>query len=158
MELKIIDGDGLILGRLASTVAKKLLNEKDVEIVIVNAERVVISGSKVRTFKDYKAKKDRGSKEQGPFYPKMPDRIIKRTIRGMLPYKHAKGKDAFLRLKVYLSIPEEYEDKAKAVVRELEREELENISAGRLSRKYVTIGEVSKKLGWVPKQNQGQRK
>lgn len=158
MELKIIDGDGLILGRLASTVAKKLLNEKDMEIVIVNAERVVISGSKVRTFKDYKAMKDRGSKEQGPFFPKMPDRIVKRTIRGMLPYKQAKGRDAFSRLKVYLSIPEEYEDEAKAKAVAGEREEVKNISAERLSRKYVTVGEVSEKLGWVPKQNQRQRK
>lgn len=144
MGIEIIDGDGLILGRLASAVAKKLLTEKDTEIVIVNAERVVISGSKERTFKDYKAKKDRGSKEQGPFFPKMPDRIVKRTIRGMLPYKQAKGRDAFSRLKVYLSIPEEYET--------AERGKVENASAERLSRKYVTVGEVSEKLGWVQRQ------
>jgi len=144
MGVEIIDGEGLILGRLASAVAKKLLTEKDTEIVIVNAERVVISGSKERTFKDYKAKKDRGSKEQGPFFPKMPDRIVKRTIRGMLPYKQAKGRDAFSRLKVYLSIPEEYET--------AERGKVESASAERLSRKYVTVGKVSEKLGWVQKQ------
>jgi len=144
MGIEIIDGEGLILGRLASAVAKKLLTEKDTEIVIVNAERVVISGAKERTFKDYKAKKDRGSKEQGPFFPKMPDRIVKRTIRGMLPYKQAKGRDAFSRLKVYLSIPEEYET--------AERGKVESASAERLSRKYVTVGEVSEKLGWAQKQ------
>ncbi len=144
MGIEIIDGEGLILGRLASAVAKKLLTEKDTEIVIVNAERVVISGSKERTFKDYKVKKDRGSKEQGPFFPKMPDRIVKRTIRGMLPYKQAKGRDAFSRLKVYLSIPEEYES--------AERGKVESASAERLSRKYVTVGEVSEKLGWAQKQ------
>jgi len=144
MGVEIIDGEGLILGRLASAVAKKLLTEKDTEIVIVNAERVVISGSKERTFKDYKAKKDRGSKEQGPFFPKMPDRIVKRTIRGMLPYKQAKGRDAFSRLKVYLSIPEEYES--------AERGKVESASEERLSRKYVTVGEVSEKLGWAQKQ------
>lgn len=144
MEIEIIDGEGLILGRLASSVAKKLLTEKDTEIVIVNAERVVISGSKERTFKDYKEKKDRGSKEQGPFFPKMPDRIVKRTIRGMLPYKQAKGRDAFSRLKVYLSIPEDYES--------AERGKVESASAERLSRKYVTLGEVSEKLGWAQKQ------
>ena len=37
MGVEIIDGEGLILGRLASAVAKKLLTEKDTEIVIVNA-------------------------------------------------------------------------------------------------------------------------
>ena len=144
MEREIIDGEGLILGRLASSVAKKLLNEKDTEIVIVNAERVVISGSKERIFKDYKEKKDRGSREKGPFYPKMPDRIVKRTIRGMLPYKQAKGREALSRVKVYLGIPSEY----GTVV----RKKVEDAGAERLSRKYVTIGEVSEKLGWVAKQ------
>ncbi len=144
MSIEIIDGESLILGRLASAVAKKLLTEKDTEIVIVNAERVVISGSKERTFKDYKAKKDRGSKEQGPYYPKMPDRIVKRTVRGMLPYKQAKGRDAFSRLKVYLGIPEDYESG--------DRVKVEEASAERLSRKYVTVGEVSEKLGWAAKQ------
>jgi len=143
-KIEIIDGEGLILGRLASAVAKKLLNEEGTEIVIVNAESVVISGSKERIFKDYKEKKDRGSKEKGPFYPKRPDRIVKRTIRGMLPYKQAKGREALSRVKVYLGIPEEYE----TVV----RKKVENAGAERLSRKYLTIGEVSEKLGWVAKQ------
>jgi large subunit ribosomal protein L13 len=141
--MEIVDGDGLILGRLASEVAKKLLKEKDKEIAIVNAERVVISGSKERIFKDYKVRKDRGSKEKGPFFPKMPDRIVKRTIRGMLPYKQARGRDALSRVKVYLGVPEEYEQR--------EKKRVENAMAERLSRKYITLGEVSKKLGWVPK-------
>lgn len=142
--MEIVDGDGLILGRLASSVAKELLNDTEKKITIVNAERVVISGSKVRAFKDYKEKKDRGSREQGPFFPKMPDRILKRTIRGMLPYKRARGKDAFSRLKVYIGIPEGYEKK--------KRKRVEYAESYRLSRKYVTIGEVSEKLGWSPKQ------
>jgi len=144
MEREVIDGGGLILGRLASTVAKRLLTEQDTEIVIVNAEGVVISGNKEKLFKEYKKRRDRGSREKGPFYPKMPDLIVKRTIRGMLPYKHAKGRDALSRLKVYLGIPEEY--------RTVERKKVEAAGAERLSRVYVTVGEVSEKLGWVPKQ------
>ena len=144
MEREVIDGGGLILGRLASTVAKRLLTETDREIVIVNAERVVISGTKEKLFKEYKKRRDRGSREKGPFYPKMPDRIVKRTIRGMLPYKQAKGREALARLKVYLGIPEEYKT--------VERQKVANAGAERLSRVYVTVGEVSEKLGWVPKQ------
>jgi len=144
MEREVIDGGGLILGRLASTVAKRLLTEQETEIVIVNAERVVISGNKEKLFKEYKKRRDRGSREKGPFYPKMPDLIVKRTIRGMLPYKHAKGRDALSRLKVYLGIPEEYKT--------VERKKVEAAGAERLSRVYVTVGEVSEKLGWVPKQ------
>ena len=144
MEREVIDGGGLILGRLASTVAKRLLTEQDMEIVIVNAERVVISGNKEKLFKEYKKRRDRGSREKGPFYPKVPDLIVKRTIRGMLPYKHAKGREALSRLKVYLGIPEEY--------RTVECKKVEAAGAERLSRVYVTVGEVSEKLGWVPKQ------
>ena len=40
----IIDGEGLVLGRLASTVSKRLLNGE--EITIVNAEKIIISGNK----------------------------------------------------------------------------------------------------------------
>jgi len=144
MEREVIDGGGLILGRLASTVAKRLLTEQETEIVIVNAERVVISGNKEKLFKEYKKRRDRGSREKGPFYPKVPDLIVKRTIRGMLPYKHAKGREALSRLKVYLGIPEEY--------RTVECNKVEAAGAERLSRVYVTVGEVSEKLGWVPKQ------
>ncbi len=142
-EMEIIDGEGHILGRLASEVAKEFLKEKEKKIAIVNAERVIISGSKEAILKEYKERKDRGSKEKGPFFPKMPDRIVKRTIRGMLPYKRARGREALSRLKVYLGIPEEYEKE--------KREKVENASVERLSRKYVTLGEVSEKLGWEPK-------
>ena len=146
-EMEIIDGEGLILGRLASEVAKQLLKEKEKKIAIVNAEHVVISGSKEAVFREYKARKDRGSKEQGPFFPKMPDRIVKRTIRGMLPYKRVRGREALSRLRVYLGIPEEYEKE--------KRKKVETASAERLSlAKYVTLGEVSEKLGWVPKQKE----
>ncbi len=143
MGREVIDGEGLILGRLASGVAKRLLNEPETEIVIVNAERVVISGTKEHVIADYKTKHDRGSKEQGPFYPRMPDRIVKRTIRGMLPYKQGKGRAAFSRVKVFLGVPEVFEAD--------ERQTMESASAARLSRKYVTVGEVSEKLGWVPR-------
>ncbi len=143
-EMEVIDGKGLILGRLASEVAKHLLKEKEKKIAIVNAEHVIISGSKETIFREYKTRKNRGSKEQGPFFPTMPDRIVKRTVRGMLPYKRARGREALSRLRVYLGIPEEYEEVA--------RKKVENANAKRLSlAKYVTLGEVSEKLGWAPK-------
>lgn len=143
-EMEVIDGEDLILGRLASSVAKMLLTEEEKRIAIVNAERVVVSGTKVTICTDYKRKKDRGSREQGPYYPKMPDRIVKRTIRGMLPYKRPRGRDALSRLRVYLGIPEEYEKEEKKKVEKASVERL-------LLAKYVTLGEVSEKLGWAPK-------
>jgi large subunit ribosomal protein L13 len=138
-ELEIIDGEGLILGRLASEVARELLKGK--KIAIINAEKIVISGRKEGIFKEYKRKKDRGSRAKGPFFPKMPDRIVKRTIRGMVPYKKARGREALSRLRVFLGVPEGYEKK--------KGEKIEKAKMERLSHaEYVTLEEVSEKLGW----------
>jgi len=135
--MAVIDVDGLILGRLASNISKRLLLGED--IIIVNAERSVISGSKVSTLGEYKSLTNKGSKEKGPYFPKRPDGILKRTIRGMLPYKQKRGRDAYSRLKVYIGIPNELQDKTF--------ETIESAKATRLSGRYIRLGELSKKLG-----------
>ncbi len=134
----VIDADGLIMGRLASTVAKRLLAGE--EIGIVNAEKAVISGSKVTTFEEYKEIRNMGTREFGPYFPKRPERILKRTVRGMLPYKRLRGKDAMARLKIHVGIPSELKGEKLITV--------ENASMNRLSsNKYVRLGDVSKHLG-----------
>ncbi|MDF2957510.1 MAG: Ribosomal protein L13 [Candidatus Alkanophagales archaeon MCA70_species_1] len=145
-EEKVIDAEGLILGRLASIVAKRLLSGE--RITIVNAEKAVISGSREMVFETYKRKRDRGSKEKGPYFPKMPDRILRRTIRGMLPYKQAKGREAFSRLRVYIGVPEEYVNKDKEKIKEASMERLKHL-------KFVTLGEVAEHLGWAPRARTG---
>ena len=137
--MTVIDAKGLILGRLASTVAKQLLSG-DEKIYIVNAEQAVVSGSKATTLKEYKDCRDRGSREFGPYFPKRPDRIMKRTIRGMLPYKRARGRDAMSRLRVYVGVPMELRD---AEMITLEKADMNRLS----SNKYVELGDVSLKLG-----------
>ncbi len=136
--MTIIDADGLIMGRLASTVAKKLLAGEKIDII--NAEKAVISGSKVTTLKEYDETLKRGKPEFGPYFPKRPDRILKRTVRGMLPYKRARGKDAMSRLKVYVGIPMELKDKESVRIAEASMDRLS-------SNKYLRLGDVSVKLG-----------
>lgn len=108
----IIDGEGLILGRLASKVSKKLLQGED--ITVLNADKIVISGNKEWAYKKYKQRIDRASisnpRRMGPKYPRRPDDIFRRTVRGMLPYKKSKGREAFKSLKVYVGVPKEFED------------------------------------------------
>jgi len=134
----IIDGEGLLLGRLASTVAKRLLDGD--EIAIVNAEKVVISGSKARVLNAYRQKRERGSREGGPFFPRRPDHIIKRTIRGMLPYKRPRGADALKRVKVYVGIPYEYNGHVMETIEGVHKNNLSNPS-------HVTLATVSSFLG-----------
>ena len=136
----IINADGLIMGRMASIVAKRLLNDE--EIVIVNAEKAVLSGKRKSKVKEAKEFLEVGSPEQGPFHYRRPDRIVRRTVRGMLPYKQQKGKQAYKRLKVFIGIPDELKDK--------KIETLMNARAEKLTCPSFTVGELAKEIGWNP--------
>lgn len=134
----LINAQGLIVGRLSSIVAKKLLEGE--EITIINAEKAIISGAKASTFAEYKQTVDRGTKEKGPYFPKRPDAIVRRTIRGMLPYKAQRGQDAMARLNVYIGTPTEIQGQPAIT--------LEKASVDRLSSfRYMELSELSKKLG-----------
>jgi len=135
--MTVIDADGLILGRLASHISKRLLSGED--IIIVNAEKSVISGSKDSISEKYKSHINRGSQERKTHFPKRPDRILKRTIRGMLPYKQKRGRNAYSLLRVYIGVPNELQD--------THFETIEGAKAARLSAQYVRLGELSQKLG-----------
>ena len=131
----VVDGDKLVLGRLASTVAEMAKDGEDVKIV--NAEKIALTGDKDDVFQRYKEKYDRGDKDHGPHFPKRPDRIFKRTVRGMLPHRKSSGSAAHKRVRAYVGVP-----------RELESEDMASFDDARLkSRRYVTLGEVSRHLG-----------
>ena len=132
----IIDATNAILGRLGTNVAKRLLNGEN--IVIVNSEKAIIIGKKKTIIEEYMKKRELGTSRKGPFFPRMPDRIVKRTIRGMLPYQQPKGRSALKRLKCYIGIPDELKDKKFEVV--------ENALASN-PVEYITIEELSKYLG-----------
>jgi len=136
----IIDGEGHILGRLASIISKKLLEGED--IVVINAEKIVITGSKEWAYAKYKQRVDRASisnpRDLGPKYPRRPDDIFRRTVRGMLPYKKSKGRSAFKGLKAYVGIPKEFKETETSI---LPQAESRNVKKG------IKLGEISKLLG-----------
>ena len=111
--MKIIDGKGAVLGRLASFVAKDLL--KGEEIVILNCEQVIITGNKKRIKEDFEEKRSKvGSGQKGPKVSRLGERIVKRAIRGMLPnHRKGRGKEALKRIKCYVGVPKEYEKSKK---------------------------------------------
>ena len=102
----IIDAEGLILGRMASVVAKRLLNGERIEIV--NAESAVVSGKKKMVIKERKDFLEVGGPTKGPFHYRRPNAIIRRTIRGMLPRRKPRGREAYGRLKVHIGVPREF--------------------------------------------------
>ncbi len=131
----IIDANGATLGRLSTATAKRLLNGE--EIAVINSEKAIISGKKVATKNRYKQKREVGTYRKGPFFPRMPDQIVKRTIRGMIPYQTPHGRTAFKRLKCYIGIPKEFEGKKFETIKEAEKQPVN----------FMTVEELSRYLG-----------
>jgi large subunit ribosomal protein L13 len=106
--LIVIDGAGAILGRLASHAAKQSLLGK--EVVIVNCDKVVIAGNRENIVEEWSNATRRGGHSlKGPFVPrKNTEKMVKRTIRGMLSYKQARGLAAWKRIRCYPLVPAEY--------------------------------------------------
>jgi large subunit ribosomal protein L13 len=134
----VIDGDGLILGRMSSIVAKRLLAGETIDIV--NAEKMVVSGKKQMVINKEKEFLNVGGHEKGPVHFRQPHRIVRRTIRGMLPYRKAHGREAFKRLKVHIGVPEELSG--------AELEKMEKYHSSNLNRRFVTVGEIAENIGW----------
>ena len=134
----VIDAKGLIHGRLASNVAEMIMDGE--EVVVLNAEAIVITGRRDQIFADFKMKVDRGdtTKRKGPFYPRRADLLFKRCVRGMIPWTTTSGRDAYRRLHVYVGTPKQFESCEKLRPEEADRE---------ITGKYTTLGAVSKFLG-----------
>jgi len=136
----VIDASNLILGRMASHVAKKALEGN--YVVVVNAEKAVIAGRRKRILERVKIRlrtRTLGSLEKSPTHPRRSDTLIRRVVRGMLPWKKPHGKDAYRRVKVYIGLPEELVGKATIRVPQAE--------VSKLRGPYVSVEEIVKEIG-----------
>ena len=131
----IIDGQDCVMGRLSTYIAKQALQGN--EIVVVNSEKVFITGNKKNILEKYQIMRSKGKsqKMKGPIFPTLPGRILKRAVRGMLKYKEGRGKEAFEKIRCYKGVPAEYEKSEKT-----SREKLEK------GKKGMTLAEISKLL------------
>lgn len=127
----IINGKNAVLGRLASYTAKKLLSGE--EIIIVNAENIIITGNRDDIKNKYLKIHRIGSPQHGPFMPKQPDKIVRRVVRGMLP-KEKKGRAALKKLRVHAGNPDNVAG--------------ESIAIKTIKSNFMTVGEVARTLGW----------
>jgi large subunit ribosomal protein L13 len=109
--MKILNGKGQVLGRLASYTAKELLRGE--EIAIVNCERIIITGNKAFIRSEFDRKRNMvGTAFQGPKHPATSQIVVKRTVRGMLPnHREGRGKECYSKLKCYVGVPKEFEGK-----------------------------------------------
>ena len=136
-----IDASNQIAGRLSSKVAKLILSGK--RVVVVNAERALISGARTSVVNQWKERLELSSRVNpiyGPIHPRRPDTILRRMVRGMVPRKKPKGALAMKRLRVYIGVPADVE--AAKLTR------FDETTATRPIPVYVTMGDLSKSLGW----------
>ena len=138
----VIDASNLILGRLASIVAKHLLSGESV--VVVNAEKAVVTGERSSILKEAHTRleiRTHGSKSKSPKHPRRPDGIIRRTVRGMLPREKEKGKAAFSHLRVYIGVPGDIDTPTAVRPR---------MAESRSMIRLTTVGEIAQSIGWKP--------
>jgi ribosomal protein uL13 len=135
-----IDGTDHVLGRLSSWIAKRILSGQ--KVVVVNFENLIISGKRKHLIEDHLQRRARATHtnpRRGPFYPRFPDRILRRTVRGMLPMKKYKGRQAFRNLSAYIEIPEDLAEKELTTIPDAQKTP---------SHDYMTVGELSRTIGW----------
>ncbi len=132
----IIDASNLILGRMATVAAKKALSGE--EIVIVNCEKAIITGKRNDIVAKYMKRIEIGQPSKGPFIQKRADLLVRRVVRGMVPRKKTRGREAFKKVKCFISVPEN-----------IKSEQLETIKdAGvKSNRNFITVKELCRLIG-----------
>ncbi len=134
----IIDAKDQIVGRIATVAAKKALQGEQIDII--NCADAVITGDRKKILAEFKRKRDMGTHSTGPFHHRMPEKLMKRMIRGMLPYKQEKGLKAFKSIMCHRGVPEDLAGK--------ETFKIEGASITKvISAKHITLKEVSRFLG-----------
>merc|ERR1711939_106018 len=140
----VIDGRAHMHGRLASIVAKLILNGQ--KVVIVRCEEINISGNFYRNklkYLDFLRKRCNVKPSRGAFHFRAPSKIFLRTVRGMIPHKTERGKDALKRLQTFEGVPPPYDKKKKMVVPSALK-----VLRLKPGRKFCSLGRLSHDVGW----------
>ncbi len=135
----MIDAESSVLGRIASFAAKKAMEGE--KVIIVNSEKAIISGNFDILFEHFKQKVDmryKGDPSRGSHYSRMPDKILKQAIEGMLPHKKAKGRTALKNVRVYIGVPADLAGQKFQKIPDSEK-------SGK--KKFFEVSRLSKQLG-----------
>ena len=143
----IVDARGHLMGRLASFIAKELLNGQ--HVVVVRTEEINVSGSLFRNklkWAEYSRKHHNTNPKRGPFHFRAPGRMFYRVVKGMLPHKNARGEHALNRLKVFEGVPAPYDKMKRMVVPDALR-----VTRLKPGRKFCVLGDIAHNAGWKHK-------
>ena len=131
MEQIIIDATMGVVGRIASYTAKKALLGN--EVVIVNCNDAIVTGPKQALIATYQMKmKYGGTSQKGPYSSKIPERMMRRSVRGMLPWPKPRGREVYHNVKCFNTVPFEFKDKEKLTFKKT------------MKGRYMTLSQISK--------------
>ena len=137
--MKVYNGENVILGRLAAEAAKQILLGEEVRIV--NCDKVIISGKKTGIFAREKQRRERKA------YPlksmtlsRLPHLFVRRTVRGMLPWKHPRGKEAYHKIHCFSGLPPQFQPQELLMLHKAQVQKLPTL-------KYTTVGDMCRMLG-----------
>ena len=136
----VLDARNQVLGRLASFTAKRALSGD--MVVVLNAEKAVISGRRKSIVEEAKLRlktRTLANQTTAPVHQRRPDLYFRRVVRGMLPWKKARGKAAFHRVHVFMGVPEEFSGKAMTKV--------PGADAAKLTSAYITLEDLGTEIG-----------
>lgn len=136
----VLDAKNQILGRLASFAAKRALSGD--MVVVLNAEKAVISGRRksiVEEAKHILNTRTLGAQANAPVHERRPDLYFRRVVRGMLPWKKAKGRAAFHNVHVFMGVPEEFSGKSMMKV--------PGADASKLTSPYIALEDLATEIG-----------
>merc|ERR1712024_318247 len=139
----VIDGKGHLMGRLASIVAKNILNGN--KVVVVRTEAINMSGNFYRNklkYLKFLRLRCNVKPTRGPSHFRAPSKIFWRTVRGMIPHKSECGKEALKRLQTFEGILPPYDKKKRMVIPSALR-----VLRLKPGRKYCSLGRLSHEVG-----------
>ncbi|HLG24141.1 MAG TPA: 50S ribosomal protein L13 [Candidatus Nanoarchaeia archaeon] len=134
----IIDGKDAILGRVCTYAAKQALLGQNVQVI--NCEEMVVSGKKNPIIENYTRRIDRKAPNKGPYLYRRPDMFVRRTIRGMLPFKRSRGREAYKNVICHVGVPPELKDSKAVVFEDTKMEKLKTADTLKLKEICGRIG------------------
>merc|ERR1719190_146626 len=143
----VVDCRGHLLGRLASILAKEVLNGQ--KVICVRCEDVNMSGSLYRAklkYANFNRKHTNSNPRRGPFHERAPAKILWRCIRGMVPHKTARGAAALDRLKAFEGMPHPFDRKKRMVIPQALK-----VLRLKPERRFCKLGDLSAEFGWKHK-------
>merc|ERR1712107_419860 len=131
-------------GRLASIVAKLILNGN--KVVVVRTEAINISGNFYRNklkYLDFLKKRCNVLPTRGPFHFRAPGKIFYRCVRVMVPHKTDRGNKALKRLQTFEGVPPPYDKKKKMVIPSALK-----VLRLKHGRRFYSLGSLGHEVGW----------